>query len=205
MLDPNALDTAMFPLPNLATRIDDIASGTEVPTAKMVRPMMCVLTPKQRPSLMANSTMRYEISPIHMIDEKKDTRYQFLHLSVVQSGIVYVNRNVNGYERMITTLLYHLISSSSCCTASPVFVASVALLGLLMLMAVCALPSFASLASVCIRSMAMTPRAAVRNDGCLSTVTGLADVDPIVAPAPLGRWVTRWGLSSYEVSRELPR
>ena len=60
MLLPIELDTAMSPSPILATITLDNKSGTEVPAAKNVNPMMKVSIPKVAQIVSVQPTMKYE-------------------------------------------------------------------------------------------------------------------------------------------------
>ena len=58
MFDPTEEETAMSPLPCLATRTEVMRSGTEVPAARKVRPMMASGMSKVLPVVVAHQTIR---------------------------------------------------------------------------------------------------------------------------------------------------
>mmetsp|Transcript_128971 Transcript_128971/g.373160 ORF Transcript_128971/g.373160 Transcript_128971/m.373160 type:complete len:249 (+) Transcript_128971:242-988(+) len=67
VFEPTALATAMSPMPSLATAIEPMASGTEVPAAKMIKPITTSGIPnKQWPIRPPASTAKYVNNPIHM-------------------------------------------------------------------------------------------------------------------------------------------
>jgi len=56
MLLPMDEDTAMSPSPCLATITEDNRSGTEVPAAKIVKPITTCGIPTESPKIVASST-----------------------------------------------------------------------------------------------------------------------------------------------------
>ena len=59
MLLPMLLETAMSPCPRLATARDESMSGTLVPAARNVRPMMVSSIPSVYPIVVASDTITY--------------------------------------------------------------------------------------------------------------------------------------------------
>ena len=68
-LEPKALDTAITPLPSLATISEAMASGPEVPMAHTVSPMSVSLMPSMQPAFSAQEIMKKTSTPSHTIDE----------------------------------------------------------------------------------------------------------------------------------------
>ena len=68
MLLPIELDTAISPSPIRATITLDNKSGTDVPAAKNVRPIITEGMPTVFPTVSAQVTMKYENMPIHTIE-----------------------------------------------------------------------------------------------------------------------------------------
>mmetsp|Transcript_43932 Transcript_43932/g.93500 ORF Transcript_43932/g.93500 Transcript_43932/m.93500 type:complete len:261 (-) Transcript_43932:818-1600(-) len=111
--EPSTLHTAMLPCPLRATRMEESASGTEVPAARMVRPMRNSGIWRMQPARAAKSTMRKERRPIHMMDMVKVMKYHVSHFSLRQSGMVNSMQVASGQEMMSRTLPTHVCSSSS--------------------------------------------------------------------------------------------
>ena len=72
MLLPMELETAISPSPMRATITLVSKSGTEVPAARNVNPMIIDGMPKVAPMVSAQSTMKYEYPPIHAMDKIND-------------------------------------------------------------------------------------------------------------------------------------
>merc|ERR1719171_1276202 len=87
-LEPIAFETAMSPWPLRATSREPIASGTEVPAARRVQPMIAGWMLSMQPILEAHETMKYERMPIHSTDEVNVIMYNDFFSGSVQSGIV---------------------------------------------------------------------------------------------------------------------
>ena len=71
MLLPIELETAISPLPLLATITLDKRSGTEVPAARIVKPIITEGIPIVFPMISAQVTIKYEKPPIQKIVIKK--------------------------------------------------------------------------------------------------------------------------------------
>mmetsp|Transcript_6326 Transcript_6326/g.14599 ORF Transcript_6326/g.14599 Transcript_6326/m.14599 type:complete len:205 (-) Transcript_6326:794-1408(-) len=112
-LEPSTLQTAMFPCPLRATRIDESASGTDVPAASTVRPIRNSGTSRMQPARAAKSTMRKERTPIHMMLIVKVPKYHLAHASLRQSGMVNSIEKASGHEMMVITVPRQVVSSSS--------------------------------------------------------------------------------------------
>ena len=96
MFEPTALETAMLPSPFLATMIEARASGTEVPTARMMRPTMSSGMWAMQAARVAKSTIRNEKSPMCTIDIVNVSGYHFSHFSSRQSGMVACSNSLRG-------------------------------------------------------------------------------------------------------------
>jgi hypothetical protein len=72
MLLPIELETAMSPSPIRATITLDNKSGTDVPAAKNVRPIITEGIPIVFPRVSAQFTMKNENIPIHTMDKTND-------------------------------------------------------------------------------------------------------------------------------------
>ena len=84
--------TAISPNPSLATKTDEIASGIDVPTAMMTRPIVKWLISKIAPKCSTHSNIPNEMATIHKIAMVKDTRYHLRVSGVPHGGIVKVYR-----------------------------------------------------------------------------------------------------------------
>mmetsp|Transcript_43931 Transcript_43931/g.93496 ORF Transcript_43931/g.93496 Transcript_43931/m.93496 type:complete len:220 (-) Transcript_43931:994-1653(-) len=111
--EPSTLHTAMLPCPLRATRMEESASGTEVPAARMVRPMRNSGIWRMQPARAAKSTMRKERRPIHMMDMVKVPKYQASHASSRQSGMEIFMAKASGHEMKSRTLPRQVLSSST--------------------------------------------------------------------------------------------
>merc|ERR1719421_1653708 len=76
-LEPMALETAMSPSPSFATAMEPSASGTDVPIARKVMPMMKDEMPHAQPIFSMSTTMKYDRIVIHTSEMVNVTRYIF--------------------------------------------------------------------------------------------------------------------------------
>merc|ERR1719198_1783316 len=95
-----ALAMAMSPSPALATMMEAMASGTDVPTASTTTPMMKASMPQRHPMAVARFAMAAQQTPSQTMHMIKVPQYHFLKRSVLQSGIVTTKAALNGTERM---------------------------------------------------------------------------------------------------------
>mmetsp|Transcript_68541 Transcript_68541/g.108848 ORF Transcript_68541/g.108848 Transcript_68541/m.108848 type:complete len:123 (-) Transcript_68541:316-684(-) len=69
---PTEEDTAISPSPFFATITEDNKSGIEVPAAKKVRPITTSGICSVSPTIEVHSTRKYEKTPTHKMEIKKD-------------------------------------------------------------------------------------------------------------------------------------
>merc|ERR1719387_785607 len=94
-------DTAMSPWPSRATSIEVRRSGTEVPAARMVMPMMCSCMPTVSAITLARKTMNQVKIAIQMIDMMKVITKNFLQVGPLRtSGTVITRMKIIGNVRM---------------------------------------------------------------------------------------------------------
>merc|ERR1711907_926212 len=82
---------------------DDSRSGTLVPAARNVKPMMTTGIWNSAPSALAHSTMGYVNKPIQMMDKKKVNQHSHSFPGGRQSGTVIANENERGSVTMNMT------------------------------------------------------------------------------------------------------
>ena len=103
MLEPKALLTAMSPCPALATRIDAIASGADVPAAQKVRPMNVDEMPSRQPAFSAHAIMKKTSKPSHAIDAAIATQTNAWRWPWLL-GIVRWKQSANGHPTTKSSL-----------------------------------------------------------------------------------------------------
>merc|ERR1719186_877042 len=97
-LEPIEDDTAMPPLPSLATSTEVIRSGTEVPAARKVRPITASLIPMVSPARVAHHTMKYENTAIQTMLTMKAMGKNFFLFSSWGLGMVIHIGTIRGSE-----------------------------------------------------------------------------------------------------------
>mmetsp|Transcript_111617 Transcript_111617/g.193444 ORF Transcript_111617/g.193444 Transcript_111617/m.193444 type:complete len:214 (-) Transcript_111617:236-877(-) len=96
MLEPILDEMAISPCPCRATITEVIRSGTDVPAARTVRPMMCSLRPHVSPMTVANQTIIVVQAAIQQMDMKKLSTKNFLKPSLRTSGMVMISTKQIG-------------------------------------------------------------------------------------------------------------
>merc|ERR1719464_210235 len=98
MLLPMDELTAISPLPALATITDVSKSGTLVPAANTVSPIMPSGMPKMRPMVVAHQTMKYEYTPNQQMLEMNEKAHHDCHRFLRTSGHVKYSEYIMGAE-----------------------------------------------------------------------------------------------------------
>mmetsp|Transcript_48895 Transcript_48895/g.141639 ORF Transcript_48895/g.141639 Transcript_48895/m.141639 type:complete len:338 (-) Transcript_48895:1271-2284(-) len=107
MLEPMDDEMAMSPWPCRATMTEVIKSGTEVPAANTVSPMMWSGKLQVSPSTVVNQIIQYVKPAIQKIDMKKDTGKNFLRPSLRTSGMVKTSSSTIGNVPTYQTQSFH--------------------------------------------------------------------------------------------------
>mmetsp|Transcript_15101 Transcript_15101/g.14502 ORF Transcript_15101/g.14502 Transcript_15101/m.14502 type:complete len:149 (-) Transcript_15101:1016-1462(-) len=94
--DPIEEDTALSPRPFLATMTAASISGTEVPAAKNVRPIITDGIPSVAPIISTQLTMKYDKNPIHTREAINDCIAYGLLPSFLTSTIVLMKVKYKG-------------------------------------------------------------------------------------------------------------
>ena len=90
----------MSPNPSRATKIEERASGMEVPTAMTTKPMVKWLISSISPINSTHSNIPNEINTIHTIAIVNDNRYHLRVSGVSHLGMVSVYNTYSGNDRM---------------------------------------------------------------------------------------------------------
>merc|ERR1719402_1017915 len=98
MFDPMEDETAISPCPCLATRTDVMRSGTEVPAARIVKPITASEMPTTFPKMVAHHTIKYENPAIHKMLPKNVIIKNFFFSGFSISGRVSQSGNTRGKE-----------------------------------------------------------------------------------------------------------
>ena len=101
---------------------EPMASGTDVPAARMVQPMTAGWMPNMQPSLDAHATMKYERIPIQSTDTPNVTMYRLFLPSSVQLGTVRVKMEVSGSAIAVVMMPPSSSSSSDFSPSGSTFV-----------------------------------------------------------------------------------
>ena len=99
MFEPIELEIAMSPKPFLATITDVIKSGTLVPAARSVRPIMVESIFQVSPNRVTHQTINQEntaIQRILIMNVKMNIPFRFCMVSYLTSGMVKVIMKFNG-------------------------------------------------------------------------------------------------------------
>merc|ERR1719242_418810 len=98
MLLPMDELTAISPLPALATITDVSKSGTLVPAANTVSPMMPSGMPRMRPMVVAHHTMKYEYTPNQQMLDTNEKAHHDCHRFLRTSGTVKYSEYIMGAD-----------------------------------------------------------------------------------------------------------
>merc|ERR1719361_1920808 len=98
MLLPMDELTAISPLPALATITDVSKSGTLVPAANTVSPIMPSGMPRMRPMVVAHHTMKYEYTPNQQMLDTNEKAHHDCHHFLRTSGTVKYSEYIMGAD-----------------------------------------------------------------------------------------------------------
>merc|ERR1712241_466221 len=94
---------AISPLPALATITEVSKSGTLVPAANTVSPIMPSGMPRMRPMVVAHHTMKYEYTPNQQMLVMKDNAHHDCHRFLRTSGTVKCSEYIMGADSTYIT------------------------------------------------------------------------------------------------------